>query len=517
VNQAGSSNQNYNQTLLEVRHVTKTFGSMKALDDVSIIVKRNEVIGVVGENGAGKTTLMKTLVGIHEPETGEWISNNKKVSFPKGPREAAQRGISIVYQEKGVIPSLQVYQFLFLGHENQGFCSPFGLKKKSMIREARKILAEFDIKCEETAYMFELPLATQKMIEIAKAVLSIRLEQNIQSDDSIIVLDEPTAPLTIEQRQELLKEICRMKKNTSFIFVTHIMQEVMEHMDRVYVLRDGKLVKHYNMTNEKVTEEDLTEVIIGHELLRTQGEAIQEASLLGNAVLSVKELSKKGAFYNITFTLNKGECIGIFGPEGSGKSEVIKALAGIIAYDSGSLTIGSLKAKPRDSAHIRLSNGVGYFSGNTEIELLHDWPIRKNISLLNIEKITTKYPKLLSFRKERQLAQHITKEIRIKTPSINTIVSALSGGNKQKVTVGKWVEKSPKVLLLEDPTKGIDVGSRADIYETIQEMKKKGTSMILVGDDPKEYITLCDRIILMKKGVIQEIISRTKFMEVVKL
>ena len=516
MNQAEPEQSKQGSFLMEVRNVSKSFGVVRALDDVSITVNRNEIFGVVGENGAGKTTLMKTLVGIHEPDQGEWIAQDQAVSFPKDPKEAARRGISIVYQEKGVIPSLQVYQFLFLGHENQGYSGPGGLKKRLMKKSARDILDEFGINCNETDYMYDLPLAAQKMIEIAKAVLSIRLEQNNRRGDSIIVLDEPTAPLTIEQRQELLKEICRMKKNTSFIFVTHIMQEVMEFMDRVYVLRDGRLVRHYNMAKETVTEEDLTEVIIGRQLLETEKETAEGKIVESEIMLSLDKISKKGAFYDVSFSLHKGECLGIFGPEGSGKSEVIKSIAGIVGFDSGTLSIGNNSTKPRESAHTRLRKGVGYFSGNTDNELFHDWPIRKNITLLNIGKIKTRYIPLLSFKKERELAQKIHRELRIKAPGINTMLSSLSGGNKQKVTVGKWMEKSPRVLLLEDPTKGIDVGSRADIYKTILGMKKQGTSMVLVGDDPKEYGTLCDRIILMKKGVVQEIISRRKFREVVE-
>ncbi len=503
--------------ILHVRNVSKSFGGgvVQALEDVSLTVYPNEIVGVVGENGAGKTTLMKILVGVHTPDAGEWEYNGVNVPFPKNPKEAARKGISIVYQEKGVIPSLKVYQFMFLGNEER-YKGRLGLQINKMKSHAREILKEFHVVCDIEDFMRDLPLSTQKMVEITKAVLSIRLEQDSDTTVSVIILDEPTAPLTIEERRDLLEEISRMKKNTSFVFVTHIMQEVMEYMDKVVVLRDGKCVDHYDMSVDKVTENDLAKAIVGKELLGVKKEENRRDLCGEEIVLSAQGLSIKGVYYDISFDLHHSECIGIFGPAGSGKSEIIKTIAGIKDFDSGTLAIKSRKSKPKDPPHKRLKNGVGYFSGDMANELLYEWPITKNISILNMDKIARKGLKTIRFSAEKKMALAIKEMLRIRTPDVSTAISTLSGGNKQKVTVGKWFEKNPDILLLEDPTIGIDVGSRQDIYETILSMKRKGTSMLLVSDDIKEYSILCDRIILLKQGRIKGIIQAEQLNEVMK-
>jgi ribose transport system ATP-binding protein len=501
--------------ILRVKDISKTFGGVVcALDDVSLEVYPNEIVGVVGENGAGKTTLMKILVGIHTPDRGEWEHNGVIVPFPRNPKEAARKGISIVYQEKGVIPSLKVYQFLFLGNEEK-YSGRGGLQIGRMKKHAREILEEFHIQCGIEDFMYNLPLSTQKMVEIAKAVLSIRLEQNRDTTDSVIILDEPTAPLTIEERRGLLGEILRMKSNTSFVYVTHIMREVMEYMDEVVVLRDGKRVGSFDMSAQKVTEADLSSAIVGREVLEQRGEK-RLPSEGGEVVLSAKDITTRGCFYDISFDLHRGECIGLFGPAGSGKSEIIRTLAGLRSRDSGRLLVLGREAKPGEPSHKRLSRGVGYFSGDTANELLHDWPITKNISLLNISKVVGKVLRFLRFKAEKAMASKIVEQLRIRTPGVTTLISSLSGGSKQKVNVGKWFEKNPAILLLEDPTIGIDVGSRQDIYQAVLAMKRKGMSMILVSDDLKEYSTLCDGILLMKQGRVTERISAEQLSEVLK-
>ena len=501
--------------ILRVRNVSKSFGGVVcALDDVSLEVYRNEIVGVVGENGAGKTTLMKILVGIHAPDRGEREHNGVVVPFPRDPRDAARKGISIVYQEKGVIPSLRVYQFLFLGNEER-YERHWGLELRRMKEHAREILEEFNVRCGIEDFMYELPLSTQKMVEIAKAVLRIRLEQNRNTADSVIILDEPTAPLTLEERRGLLVEILRMKSTTSFVYVTHIMQEVMEYMDEVVVLRDGRRVGYFDMSSQKVSEEELNCAIVGGKTL-VQAQARGPHAGDGRVMLSANHLTMRGCYYDICFDLHRGECVGLFGPGRSGKSEIIRTLAGLKCHESGKLLLQGREAGQKEPAHRRLARGVGYFSGDTAHELLHEWPITKNVSILNISKVVGKVLRLLRFRAEKALAARIVEQLRIRTPDVATPISSLSGGSKQKVNVGRWFEKNPAILLLEDPTIGIDVGSRQDIYQVILEMKRNGTSMILVSDDVKEYTTLCDGILLMRQGRVRERISAEQLSEVLQ-
>lgn len=513
--------------IIEVRNVSKTFnGVVKALDNVSMMIKKNEIVSVVGENGAGKSTLMKILVGIYPPDTGEFYHKGMKTPFPRNPGEALRRGISIVYQEKGVIPHLKVYQFLFLSLEEK-FTRLGRLQLEKILSIAKEVLDELGVKCDITSYMYELPLSIQKMIEIVRAILAIRLEHGGISTNGmtpIIILDEPTAPLSLEERDELFNHLIELKKTSSFIFVSHIIPEVIEFSERVYVLRDGKLIAHHDLSKEKVTEEELFKEIVGREshyylwLKHAYGKIEQFEK--EPVVLSIRNLNKKGYYQNISFDLRKGECIGLFGPAGSGKSEIVKTIYGIISPDSGTITIGSNKAGLKDEPHHRLKMGIGYFSGETGKELFLYWPIRKNISLVNMEKIAKRIIKIISiinFKAERNLAEKIMNKLRIRAPSVEAECYSLSGGNKQKVSVGKWLERSPNMLLLEDPTIGIDVGSREDIYEVLMEIKKSGISMILVSDDPKEYAILCDRIFFIKEGEIQKVYENEEFKKVMQL
>lgn len=498
--------------VLEVQDVAKTFdGVVRALDGVSIAVYQGEIVGVVGENGAGKSTLMKILAGVYAPDRGALFLGGKKVPFPRNPKEAARWGISIVYQERGVIPHLRVYEFLFLGHEEK-YRGPFGLRRVEMRKEARAILDEFHVACDTESFMYELPLATQKMVEIARAVLGIRLESEGRAAAPVIILDEPTAPLTLEERKDLFASILRMKGRASFIFVSHIIPEIMEFVDRVYVLRDGKLVAHYDFSKDVVTEEDLFRAIVGRESL-AYALGAEESTATSEIVLQAEGLTRNGAYYDVSFVLHRGECLGLFGPAGSGKSEVVRTLAGILSFDGGRLRVKGQEVHSHEPPYIRLTRGIGYCSGESGRELFFQWSIAKNISIVNLEKVLYPHLPVIRFRREETMAKSIAEKLGIKAPSVHTDCYSLSGGNKQKVSMGKWLERSPDILLLEDPTIGIDVGAREDIYRVLFEMKRRGIALVLASDDPKEYALLCDRILVMRKGRVERTVEAKEFRE----
>lgn len=505
-----------NEPIIEIKNVTKTFGGVVcALDDISLTIHKNEIVGVVGENGAGKSTLMKILAGVFPPDSGKLLYKGKDVTFPRNPKEAAKRGVGIVYQEKGVVPGIKVYQFLFLGHEGK-YTKLRTLQIKQMKQYAADVLNEFHINCSLEDFMFELPLSTQKMIEIARAIVSLRLEHG-EGAELVIILDEPTAPLTIEERKELFKQIIEMKKSASFIFVSHIMNEVMEFTDRIHVLRDGKVVADFDMREERISEEALFKVIVGKDSTDMSQRKACTPAKCGELLVTVDKLTKKGAYYDISFSLHRGECIGIFGPAGAGQSEVLRTIAGLMSFDSGDLIIGGKKVRPKEPPHVRLKRGVGYFSGETGKELFLNWSIAKNITILNINKIRQRICGVINFKAEKRLAEDIIKSLRIKAPGPSTECYSLSGGNKQKVSVGKWFERNPDIFLMEGPTIGIDVGAREDIYDATIKMKQRGISMILVSDDPKEYAYLCDKIIYVKSGRIISVLSMDEFNEVISI
>jgi ABC-type sugar transport system ATPase subunit len=504
-----------NKKLLEVREVHKTFdGVVHALKGVSIEARENEIVGIVGENGAGKSTLMKILVGVYSPDRGELYLRGKRVPFPGNPKEAAKRGISIVYQENGVIPWLKVYQFLFLGHEDK-YIKLFKLQMDRMKEQACEILEELHVACEVDRYMHELPLSTQKMIEIARAILGVRLESEDSDTTPVIILDEPTAPLTDDECKELFRDLLKMKENASFIFISHIIPEVMEYTDRVHVLRDGNLVVQYDLSKEKMTEEDLFRAIVGRKSSEYISRAEDRETLGKEVVLSVKNLTKHGHFYDVSFDLHRGNCIGFFGPAGSGKSKIIRTIAGLMNYDTGELRAKDEELKADELPHVRLARGIGYFSGETGKELFLNWSIAKNISIINLEKILGRVIPVIQFKTERKMAEKIVQKLEIKAQSVASECYSLSGGNKQKVSVGKWLERNPDILLLDDPTIGIDVGSREDIYQVLLEMKTKDISMILVSDEPKEYSILCDKIMFVMDGRVQKVLGPEEFREVI--
>jgi ribose transport system ATP-binding protein len=505
-----------NDAILEIKNVTKTFGGVVcALDDISLSIRKNEIVGVVGENGAGKSTMMKILAGVFPPDSGKLFYKGREVPFPKNPKEAAKRGVAIVYQEKGVVPCLKVYQFLFLGNEDR-YTQAGKMQIRKMREYAGKVLKEFKIDCSIDDYMHDLPLSTQKMIEIARAIVSLRLEHG-GGTELVIILDEPTAPLTIEERQDLFKQIIQMKDRVSFIFVSHIMNEVMEFTDRIHVLRDGKVVASYDMKKEKISEEILFKVIVGKESAGTFQRKACDPADGGEVLMEAVNLTRNGAYYDISFCVRKGECLGIFGPAGAGQNEILRTIAGLLSYDKGQLIIHGKKAGPKEPPHVRLHRGVGYFSGETGKELFLNWSIAKNITILNIPKILRKLTRVISFKAEKRMAEGIIKSLRIKAPGANTECYSLSGGNKQKVSVGKWFERNPDLFLMEGPTIGIDVGAREDIYDATLKMKERGISMILVSDDPKEYSYLCDKIIYMKNGRVSDVLSIEEFNEVISI
>jgi ribose transport system ATP-binding protein len=437
----------------------------------------------------------------------------RQVPFPRNPKEAAQRGISIVYQENGVIPWLRVYQFLFLGHEDR-YINFMTLQMERMKEEACTILEELHVVCDVDAFMHELPLSTQKKIEIARAILGVRLESERVDTTPIIILDEPTSPLTDEERKELFRDLIKMKKNASFIFISHIIPEVMDFTDRVHVLRDGNLVAQYDLSEEKMTEEDLFRAIVGRKSSEYISRSEQRGAAGADTVLTAKNLTKRGHFYDVSFDLKRGNCIGFFGPAGSGKGKIIRTIAGLMNYDEGELTTRDQAMKADDLPHVRLARGIGYFSGETGKELFLNWSIAKNISIINMEKILGKVLPVIRFGTEREMAEKIMQKLEIKAPNPGADCYSLSGGNKQKVSVGKWLERNPDILLLDDPTIGIDVGAREDIYDVLLEMKMKGISLILVSDEPKEYSILCDEIMFVMDGRIQKTLGPDEFRKV---
>lgn len=504
-----------NPPVLQVREISKTFdGAIHALKGVSITIDEGEIVGVLGENGAGKSTLMKILGGVYAPDRGEWLYRGRREPFPSHAREAAERGIAVVHQERGIIPSLRAYEYLFLGYERLKSPRLRVTDIRAMRKQAAEILHEFGIDLDPDAFLYDVAPPVLKMVEIARAVSFIRSVKTDAARHPIVILDEPTAPLSPEDRDQLFRYIRGLKGSSSFILVTHNLQEALTLCDRVYVLRDGRHAAEYSLRDGHVTERDLVVAVTGAQARPGAASAVPPAGGSREVVLQVQNLSRARAYAGISFELRRGECLGLYGPRGCGKSEVLRTLAGLMRFDQGTLIVRGQQAAPGESVRRRLDRGVGYFTGETEKELFFNLPVGANISMVNLRRITQRLG-VLNLRQERAMAERVIERLQVKAAHPRGYCRTLSGGNKQKVSLARWLERKPELLLLENPTTGVDVGARQEIYQALQAMKQEGISLILVSDDTKEYLALCDQVLVMRDGGSQGLVDAATFAEVV--
>ena len=501
--------------VLEARNVSKTFdGTIRALQNVSVTINEGEIVGVLGENGAGKSTLMKILGGVYPPDEGTWIYRGEEEPFPTDPAEAAERGIAVVHQERGIVPALKVFEYLFLGHEELKHAGARIMDTAAMREQSAALLDEFGIDVDADAFLYDVPPAAQKMIEIARAVALIRRKKSSPERYPIVILDEPTAPLSPEERELLFGYLERLKARSSFVLVTHNLGEVIRLCDRVYVLRDGQEVAAYSIQEDQVTERDLITAVAGAKASEILAEPGSTCPPDAEVILEVRNLSRARAYTDISFQLREGECVGLYGPKGCGKAEVLRTLAGLLPFDEGSLLIQGQAARASEGVPTRLRKGVGYFTGEFERELFFNLPVAANVSIINMSKIAQRLG-FLNLRHEQEMAHRVIERLRVKAAHPRGSCRPLSGGNKQKVSLGRWLERRPKILLLENPTIGVDVGARQEIYQALLEMKREGIALVLVSDDTKEYVTLCDRVVFMRDGKAERSLDGAAFAEVV--
>lgn len=479
-------------TLLEVRDISKSFPGVKALDSVSMYVKPNEIVGLVGENGAGKSTLLKILIGAYQPDEGEILISGKKVEI-SSVKDAEEHGLAMVFQEQSLLPNLKVSENIFLGNEEQFI--RFGIINwKKMDQEASRQLAKVDLDLNPSSYTSDLTFATRQMVELARAMsLEDRTNQ-----EPIVILDEPTTVLEKAEKELLFERVRSLKSRASIIFVSHHLDEILELTDRVYIFKDGKKVAERETSETNVSE--LHRLMVGREL---KGEYYRQSSQIAagdEVVLRVENLQKKGQYKEINFDLHKGEIIGIAGVLGSGREELCRTIAGVNKPDSGSIRISG------DVLHLgspssAIEAGVGYVPQDRGGEgLVLYLSLGPNITLPDLSPVIRRG--LLSMRAERELAEHWIKRMNIKTPGPNALCLNLSGGNQQKVVLSKWMATKVKVFVLDHPTRGVDVGAKEEVYELIRELAKHGIAFLLIADTLEETIGLSNLIFTMKDGEI---------------
>jgi len=471
-----------NGIVLKMDNITKTFPGVVALDDVSIDLYKGEVLGILGENGAGKSTLIKILAGNYIKDSGDIYVDGQKFEI-KGPAEATASGIRVIYQELNTLNNLTVAENIFVGE--QIVKGPFRtVDWKAMTKKAVELLDSLNVKLDPNAIIGDLTVSEKQIVEIAKA---------ISKEAKILVMDEPTAALSAEETQSLFKIIGTLKaRGVSIIYISHRLKEIFEITDRVTVLRDGKKV---DTTNTKdTTANRLVELMVGRDIKEMYP---KRKVPIGDVIMQVEDLSAEG-FSGISFELKKGEILGIFGLLGSGRTSLVKALFGANKIKSGSIKINGRQVSLK-SPNAARNEKIGLVPLDRKAEgLALIMGVKQNITLANIEDIGKSF--LISKATERNKAQNWVKEVGIKTPTLEQEVNSLSGGNQQKVVLAKWLESGSQIIILNEPTRGIDVGAKIEIYKLMQDLCERGSSVIMISSELPEIMSIADRIIVMSKG-----------------
>lgn len=475
-----------NEIVLQMNNITKIFPGVKALDDVSIDLHKGEVLGILGENGAGKSTLIKILAGNYIKDSGEIYIDGKLYEI-KGPAEAMSSGIRVIYQELNTLNNLTVAENIFIGE--QIVSGPFKrVDWKAMNRKAQELLAALNVNLDPNAIIGDLTVSEKQIVEIAKA---------ISKDAKILVMDEPTAALSEEETQSLFSIIRTLKsKGVSIIYISHRLKEIFAITDRVTVLRDGKKVG--SLATRETSENRLVEMMVGRDIKDMYPKREIQP---GDVVMEVKNLTADG-FIDISFKVRKGEILGIFGLLGSGRTSLVKALFGANKIKSGHIIING-KSLNIKNPQVARNEKIGLVPLDRKAEgLALMMGVKENITLANISELGKSF--LIAREQERKKAGKWVEEIGIRTPSVDQEVSSLSGGNQQKVVLAKWLESGSKIIILNEPTRGIDVGAKIEIYKLMQDLCEKGSSIIMISSELPEIMSIADRIMVMSKGRFTE-------------
>ncbi len=469
-------------TTVALENVSKSFGPVKVIEDVSFTVEPGTVHVLLGENGAGKSTLIKMIAGIHQPDTGRVLLNGEPVTLTD-PRAAERHGIATIHQELNLVPSLSVAENVLLGRlpTKRGL-----IDSRAMRQQAQKALDRIGLKVRLDRRVGELGIAQQQLIEIAKA-LSI--------DASVLILDEPTAALSSTETDQLFEIMETLKeRGVAMIFISHHLDELPRIGDNVSVLRDGKCVAVVPASTE---EAELVRLMVGRSI---EDQFPRRRGTLGETLLEVSDLNSAGTLSNISFSVRAGEVLGIAGLVGAGRSEVLRAIAGADSYDSGTVIVDGTKVPPGRIPRA-IAAGLGLVPEDRKAQgLVLGATVAENIGLATLFRRAR--AGLADLRGQRESAQRISEQLRIQMHSVDQQVKNLSGGNQQKVVFGRWSLANSRVMLLDEPTRGVDVGAKVEIYQLINEVTENGGAVVMVSSELPEVLAMSDRIAVMSGGQI---------------
>jgi D-xylose transport system ATP-binding protein len=490
--------------ILDIQHVTKQFPGVTALDDVSIKIKRGEIHGICGENGAGKSTLMLILKGVHPYGSydGKIIYEGEELILEGGAiRQSSKKGIAIVFQELTLIPDMTVGENVFLGREpTEGA----GINWNKLYSDTQAILDKYDLDVEANETVRNIGVGKMQLTEIAKA---------LSEDAKILILDEPTSALSEDEIDKLMDILKRLKRHgVTCIYITHKLPELFRITDTITVLRDGKVVT--SQPTNQITEDQLIRHMVGREIKERFPKGHNKP---GEVFFEVKglhaidpEQGNKKVLKGVDLNLRKGEIFGIAGLMGSGRTELVTTLFGEYGkIIEGSIVLDGQELKIKNS-HEAMTQGISLVPEDRKrFGLVLIQSIQKNISLANLDQFSTSFS--INFNAENKACSNFAQKLSIKAPSLQVMAQKLSGGNQQKVVISKWLMTNPKILIMDDPTRGIDVGAKFEIYKLMNQLSEEGISIIMISSDLEEIIAMCDRIMVMCEGQSMGTLSRDEF------
>ncbi|CAN5798556.1 sugar ABC transporter ATP-binding protein [soil metagenome] len=477
------------QPVLALREITKRFGGATALSDVNFDLLPGEIHGLIGENGAGKSTLVKILSGLLRPDSGEMLLNGEVVRF-RSPADAKTRGIGMIYQELSQMPALTVAENVFLGRQPT---NRIGLVNwKRMKDEAARQLASFDIDLDVTNRLGQLSLGNQQLVEIARV---------IHSGAGVIILDEPTSALSVPEAERLFELMRGLKaQGKSLIFISHFLEDVLAVADRVTVLKNSRKVATHPAS--ALTKHKMIDLMIGRDAT-TLAESYESAVRLPSPVetrpvLNVSALCAKGLFEDISFTVHEGEILGLFGYLGAGMTEIARALFGVIKLQSGTIGLDGEAIRPQSPSQAKRF-GIAYLTENRRTTLFPRHEIYKNITLAHLDHLVKP---VFRHPSEVEVSTTLVQRTGVRPQDPLMPAGHLSGGNQQKVVLAKWLTKQPKVLILNEPTRGMDVGAKREVLDLIKDLREEGVAILLLSTEPETILAEADRILVLSKGRI---------------
>ncbi len=470
--------------LLEMKGICKKFPGVMALKKVNLQLKSGEVHALVGENGAGKSTLIKVLGGIYHAEEGEIFIEGKKVNM-KGVKASQDNGVAIIHQELVLVPHMTVAENIFLGREAG---HKLNINRRKMSQEAQALLDAYDMNISADSMVSKLTIAQRQMVEIVKA---------ISYQSKILVMDEPTSSISDKEVGFLFKTMRALtQKGVGIIYITHKMSELTEICDRVTVMRDGQTIGSKDVAES--SKDELISMMVGREL---KNYYTREFLMPGDVILKCEHLSDGKMAKDVSFELRKGEIIGFAGLVGAGRSETMKIIFGLTKESKGDIWLNGKKIKIKNS-FCALKHGIALVPEDRKLEgLYRSQSVRFNSTIEVLDEFM-KYMKY-SYKKETEITQRYIDMMSTKTPSQYQSINNLSGGNQQKVMIGRWLATKPKILILDEPTRGVDVGAKAEIYSIMNELVKQGMSIIMISSELPEIINMSDRVYIMNSGIVK--------------